>query len=58
MEMSNDIREMAFQCKPTLELRAKARSEGMVTLQEDAIRKVLAGVTTIPEVLRITHRDA
>ncbi len=57
MELSNDIREMAFQCKPTLELRAKARSEGMVTLQEDAVRKVLAGVTTVNEVLRITHRE-
>ena len=57
MELSNDIRELAFKCKPTLELRAKARSEGMVTLQEDGVRKVLSGVTTISEILRITHRD-
>ena len=29
----------------------------MVTLQEDAVRKVLAGVTTVNEVMRITHRE-
>ncbi|MBI4584258.1 MAG: Flp pilus assembly complex ATPase component TadA [Planctomycetes bacterium] len=56
MEMSPDLRDMSFKKKPTQEIRAKARSEGMVTLQEDAARKVLAGMTTIEEVLRITHR--
>jgi type IV pilus assembly protein PilB len=58
MELSPDIREMSFQRKPTMELRAKARSEGMTTLQEDGVRKILAGMTTIQEILRITHRDA
>ena len=57
MAMSADLREMTFQKKPTLNIRAKARSEGMVTLQEDGIRKILAGWTTIPEILRITHRS-
>jgi type IV pilus assembly protein PilB len=57
MEMSPDLREMSFQRKPTMELRAKARSEGMTALQEDGVRKILAGMTTIPEILRITHRD-
>ncbi len=56
MEMSADIREMAFLRKPTQEIRVKARSEGMTTLQEDAVRKALAGITTFQEVLRITHR--
>lgn len=58
MEMSADLRDMAFDLKTAQELRSKARSEGMVTLQEDAVRKVLSGRTTIEEVLRITHRDA
>jgi general secretion pathway protein E/type IV pilus assembly protein PilB len=57
MQMSPDLREMSFAKKPTIALRAKARSEGMVTLQEDGIRKILAGWTTIPEILRITHRS-
>ena len=56
MEMSGDLREMAFQRKPTNEIAAKARSEGMASLLEDGVRKVLAGITTIPEVLRLAHR--
>jgi type IV pilus assembly protein PilB len=56
MEMSADIREMAFKVKPTQEIRAKARTEGMTTLQEDGVRKILAGLTTIDEILRMTHR--
>ena len=55
MEMSPDLRDMTFNKKPTLEIRAKARSEGMLTLQEDAVRKMLAGQTSIEEILRITH---
>jgi type II secretory ATPase GspE/PulE/Tfp pilus assembly ATPase PilB-like protein len=55
MEMSTDLREMAFNKKPTMEIRAKARAEGMTTLQEDGVRKVLAGITTIQEVLTLTH---
>jgi type IV pilus assembly protein PilB len=57
MEMSTDIREMAFKRRPAMEIRPKARSEGMTTLQEDGVRKVLAGLTTIDEILRLTHRD-
>ena len=57
MEMSPDILEMAFRKKPTNQIRAKARGEGMVTLQEDGLRKILSGWTTIPEILRITHRS-
>jgi type II secretory ATPase GspE/PulE/Tfp pilus assembly ATPase PilB-like protein len=30
----------------------------MVTLQEDGVRKILAGMTTLQEILRITHRDS
>jgi len=57
MELSPDLREMAFTQKPTMELRAKARAEGMTTLQEDGVRKVLSGQTTIEEILTITHRE-
>jgi type IV pilus assembly protein PilB len=56
MEMSPDIREMSFRKKPTMELRAKALSEGMTPLQQDGVRKILAGLTTFEEILTITHR--
>ncbi len=56
MELTPDLREMAFNKKPTMELRAKALAEGMTSLQEDGVRKILSGMTTIEEILTITHR--
>jgi len=38
-------------------LRAAAIKEGMLTMFEDGIRKSLAGVTTIEEVLRVTREN-
>ena len=35
-------------------LRRRAKEEGMVTLRQNAIRKMLEGVTTPKEVLRVT----
>ncbi|MBN1420149.1 MAG: Flp pilus assembly complex ATPase component TadA [Planctomycetes bacterium] len=55
MEMTADLREMAFHKEPTNRIRAKARSEGMVTLQEDGVRKILSGMTTFDEILSETH---
>ncbi len=37
------------------EIKDKALSQGMVTLRDAAIQKVLAGVTTLDEVLRVTE---
>lgn len=37
------------------DLRAKARAEGMRSLREDGIAKVLAGVTTLEEMMRATQ---
>jgi len=56
MQMSPALRELSFQKKPANILRAKARSEGMVTLLEDGVRKILSGWTTVPEILRIANR--
>ncbi len=56
-EMSSRIREMTFEKKSLVELRDEAkRSGGMITLQQDGIRKILSGVTTTEEILRITQR--
>jgi type IV pilus assembly protein PilB len=54
MEMSSELREVTFRGALTSEVRRQARADGMVTLQEDAARKVLAGLTSIQEVLRVT----
>lgn len=55
LEMSADLRDMTFDRRPTMELRAKAISQGMYTLQRDGVRKLLAGLTTLEELLRVTH---
>ena len=57
MILTPDLRELAFKKKPSNQLRAKARSEGMVTLLEDGVRKILMGWTAIPEILRIAQRE-
>ena len=36
-------------------LHATARKQGMVTLYEDGLRKVVQGVTSIEEVVRVTQ---
>ncbi len=42
---------------PADEIRKLACSAGMVTLMEDGIEKVKAGITTIEEVLRVTREE-
>ena len=42
---------------PFSEIRKAARANGMVTLKEDGVKKIKAGVTTIEEVVRVTQED-
>ena len=58
MEMDSTLRDMAFSTEPLAEIRQYARSAGMFTLREDGVRKVLAGMTTIEEVLDATARES
>ncbi len=53
MEMNPDLRNLTFAKAPTGEIREKARSYGMLTLMEDGLRKVIQGITTVEEVLRV-----
>lgn len=57
MTMTNAVREMAFKGEPSQTIRKQARKDGMRTLFEDGLVKAIRGITTIDEVLRITHRD-
>ena len=54
MEMDTTIREMAFRKEGYNRIRDQAITNGMTTLQQDGIRKVVGGMTTIEEVLRVT----
>jgi type IV pilus assembly protein PilB len=57
MTLTPQVREMTFKGEPTQNVRKLARKQGMRTLFEDGIVKVLRGQTTLDEVLRITQRD-
>jgi type IV pilus assembly protein PilB len=51
MVMNNRLREMAFRKATTDALRDQARRDGMNTLLDDGLRKVLDGWTTLDEVM-------
>lgn len=55
--INDEIQRMIFDKVPATELRIRARELGMRTLREDGMRKVLAGMTTLDEVLRVTMGD-
>jgi len=57
MPMTSKIRELSFQGAATQEIRKAAVEHGMSTLYDDAIRKVLLGITTIEEVFRVAKKS-
>jgi general secretion pathway protein E/type IV pilus assembly protein PilB len=55
--LNDETRRMITEKMPVTALRSRARELGMRTLREDGIRKVLAGLTSIPEVVSATVGD-
>ncbi len=58
MIVNDEIREMIYRCETAGAIKKKALEYGMKTLRMDGARKVLAGITTIAEVLRVTQSDS
>jgi type IV pilus assembly protein PilB len=56
--VNEEIQRMIYENVGTARLRDKARSLGMRTMREDGVRKVLAGQSTIDEVVSITVGDS
>lgn len=54
--MDDDIRALVLRNATEREITEKACAKGMKTLRENAIRKVLRGVTTLEEMYRVTAR--
>jgi type IV pilus assembly protein PilB len=54
LDMSDNIRELIIERKPGSEIRRAARAEGLVTLRESAVQKVVQGVTSLREINRVT----
>ena len=55
---SDDIRQLILQNVDSATIKRRAQTQGMRTLREDGARKVLAGITSSAEVLRVTSEDA
>ena len=55
---SDSIRQLVLQNVDSNSIKKQAMSAGMRTLREDGARKVLAGITSSAEVLRVTAEDA
>jgi len=55
MEMNRALRELAFNSASLKELRRAARATGMRCLLDDGKMKILSGITTPEELVRITQ---
>ncbi len=55
--ISDAIRQMIVERQSAADIKIHALEHGMRTLRMDGWRKVLAGVTTLEEVLRVTSED-
>ena len=55
--VDNVIRPLVMERAPATTIRAAAIQQGMRTLREDGWQKVLQGITTVEEVMRVTRQD-
>jgi type IV pilus assembly protein PilB len=57
LSMNDNVRTAIQERRSASEIRKAAVATGMVALRDDALRKVLSGVTTLEEVLRAVYLD-
>ena len=58
LELTDHIREMILDKKPSSEIRKAAREDGMVFLRESALLKLRAGITTLREINKVTFIES
>ena len=54
LDLSDNIREMIIERRPGSEVRRAAEQEGLASLRTSALKKVLAGTSTLHEINRVT----
>jgi type IV pilus assembly protein PilB len=54
MDLTDKIRDMILERRPTSEIKRAARDEGMTFLRQCAVGRVLDGVTTLREINKVT----
>jgi type IV pilus assembly protein PilB len=57
MRFTDTLKEMVLQAASTAELKMAAIKSGMSTLRMSGMRKILDGVTTPEEIMRVTIAD-
>jgi general secretion pathway protein E len=58
LQITEDVRRLAIRNADASEIKACAIEQGMRTLRDDGAYKVLAGISTIEEVMRVTAEEA
>src|SRR5947199_8666154 len=54
LDLSDHLREMILEKRPTSEIKKVARDEGMRFLRESAVERVMDGTTTLREINKVT----
>jgi type IV pilus assembly protein PilB len=57
LDLTDRIREMIIDRRPTSEIKRVAREEGMITLRESGLAKIREGLTTLREINKVTFVD-
>ena len=57
LDLSDHIREMIVDRRPTSEIKRAARDEGMTFLRDSALARVRSGLTTLREINKVTFID-
>jgi general secretion pathway protein E len=55
--MSDDLRRLVMSHAQARQIEERAIQEGMRSMYDDGVRKALAGLTTMEEILRVTSSD-
>ena len=55
--INDEIREMIHSMETAGAIKEKSLQSGLQTLRMDGARKVIAGITSVAEVLRVTQSD-
>ena len=56
-QVDDALRALIYAKAPAIRLRQQARRAGLRSMREDGVRKVLAGLTTIEEILAVTSTE-
>jgi type II secretory ATPase GspE/PulE/Tfp pilus assembly ATPase PilB-like protein len=54
LDLTEEIRELILERKPTSQIRTAARNQGMSTLRESAVERMREGLTTLKEINKVT----